>query len=259
MLILRPLIRFADFTGRAQRAEYWLFVLLQGVVVGLCLVSAIGSLGAEDMSRGVGGFLLWLGLAGLASVILFIPYLAVLARRLHDSGRSAWWLLLLTPGYVAPMLSGGALTGTISRAAPRMADPAQVGAAGEIVAALAGVGAILLVASLCSLVLTILTLLPGTRGPNRFGPDPRDPHAVGGGAGGRSIYDEDRLEELFAEARRDGGLEDAGGARPSGAAFDFGPGPQPAPAAAAAPPVDWGRPAWESGVAPSRPFGRRSS
>lgn len=257
MLMFRPLIHFADFKGRAQRAEYWLFVFFQSVVLGLCLAGAFGSFSNDDPGRALSAFLMWSGLAGLASLILFLPYLAVLVRRLHDADRSAWWMLLLAPGYLSPLLMSGALVSAVGQVGAAGADQGAVIAA--LMSGLAGAGAILMVASICNLALVTLTLLPGTRGPNRFGPDPRDPQAAGDGAGGRSIYDEDRLEELFAEARRGGGVEDADAERASRPVFDFGPGPQPAPAVAAAPPVDWGRPAWDPGVAPSRPFGRRIS
>lgn len=254
MLMFRPLIRFADFRGRARRAEYWLFVIFQGVVVGLCLAAALGSLSNDDPGRAVGAFIMWFGLAGLLGLVLFLPYLAVLARRLHDTDRSAWWMLLLAPGYLSPMLMSGAVGSAVGQMGAAGADQAAVGAA--LLSGLAGAGAILMVASLCNLALVILTLLPGTRGPNRFGPDPRDPHAVGGSEM-RSVYDEDRLDELFAEARREGGVEDAGGGRPSRPAFDFGAGPEPVTAAPVRS-VDWSRPAYDPGVAPSRPFGRRS-
>jgi uncharacterized membrane protein YhaH (DUF805 family) len=189
-----------------------------------------------------------------------IPYFAVLTRRLHDTGRSAWWMLLLAPGYLSPMLMSGALAGSIGQLGTEGADQATAGAA--LLSAMAGAGMIMLLASICNFILFVLTLMPGTRGPNRFGPDPRDPSATGDAAG---IYDEDRLEALFAEARSENGqgqVESVKGGRASGdgaykPVFDFGPGrqaPLPAPAARS---NDWGRPAYDPGVAPTRPFGRR--
>ncbi len=260
MLMFRPLIRFADFKGRARRAEYWLFVTFQSVVVGFCLGLAGRSLVDPDTGRALGGFMMWISLAGLAALIFLIPYFAVLARRLHDTGRSAWWMLLLAPGYLSPMLMSGALAGSIGQMGAPGADQTTAGAA--LLSALAGAGMILLLASLCNFILFIMTLLPGARGPNRFGPDPRDPNAAGQAA---SIYDEDRLDALFAEARRENGQgpEPAHGARAGGGGdaykpvFDFGPGLQAAQPAPANRAVDWGRPAYDPGVAPSRPFGRR--
>lgn len=252
MLMFRPLIRFADFHGRASRAEYWLFVIFQGVAVGLCVAAAVGSLSNDSPGAALGAFILWFGLAGLAGLILFLPYLAVLARRLHDTDRSVLWMLLLAPGFLSPILMGGAVGGVMSQIGAPGADPAAVGPA--VLSALAGAGAIMMTASICNLILFGVTLLPGTRGPNRFGPDPRDPHATGGEA--RGVYDEDRLEALFAEARREGQIGREGS---PAAIFSLEPGVQTFPAAVARAPAGWDQPAFDPGVAPSRPFGRRSA
>lgn len=253
MLMFRPLIRFADFKGRASRAEYWLFLIFQGAVVGLCLAAAAGSLSNDNLGPALGAFITWFGLAGLAGLILVVPYLAVLARRLHDTDRSVWWMLLLAPGYLSPMLMGGAVGAAMGQMGAAGADPAA--AFGALMSGVAGAGAVMMAASVCNLILFGVTLLPGTRGPNRFGHDPRDPHATGGDEAG-GIYDEDRLEALFAEARRDG---QDGGEWPHTPTFDLEPGLQTAPAAVARQPVEWDRPAFDPGVAPSRPFGRRSA
>ena len=246
MLMFRPLIRYADFRGRARRAEYWLFVIFQGGAVGLCLLAAISAFSDKDVAAAAGRFALGLGVAGLVAVGLVIPYFAVLARRLHDADKSAWWMLLLAPGYLSPMLIGGAVVGAAGQA---MAGGDQAAAEAAVLSAAGGSGAVMLVASLCNMVLLALTMTRGTRGPNRFGPDPRDPHA----AGALGAYDEDRLEALFAEARREGG----GGEDAHAPVFDFGPGPRTAPAAPQ-PPVGWDRPVFDTGVAPARPFGRRT-
>ncbi|HEU4877585.1 MAG TPA: DUF805 domain-containing protein [Sphingomicrobium sp.] len=113
---MRPLKKYADFSGRAPRAEYWWFYLLTVVayIVAMILDSIIGAGGA-------GGF-------GLLSIVvmlgLLLPSLAAGVRRLHDTDRSGWWLLIA----LVPL-----------------------------------VGAI---------VLLVFWVLEGTRGDNRFGPDP---------------------------------------------------------------------------------------
>jgi uncharacterized membrane protein YhaH (DUF805 family) len=79
--------RFAEFDGRSRRQEYWMFSLFQfliifaGYVVGLALM-AIGI-----------GFVI-LGLCFIYSLISFIPSLSVSVRRLHDTGKSGWFLLV---------------------------------------------------------------------------------------------------------------------------------------------------------------------
>ena len=75
------LSKYSDFHGRSRRSEYWYFVLVQFVVSGL--LSALSTI------MGLFGFMSFL--FGLA---MFVPGLAVAVRRLHDTGRSGWFLLL---------------------------------------------------------------------------------------------------------------------------------------------------------------------
>ncbi len=83
----RPLKKYADFSGRAPRAEYWWFYLLSVVayLVALILDSLLGT-GAAVASTGIITLLVILG--------LLIPSLAAGVRRLHDTYRSGWWLLI---------------------------------------------------------------------------------------------------------------------------------------------------------------------
>ena len=88
--MVEPLRKFADFQGRARRAEYWWFYLLTiFVTVGITVVEAVGSDG--------GGTGLLMGLAFLA---FLIPSLAVAIRRLHDLDRSGWWCLIALVPFV---------------------------------------------------------------------------------------------------------------------------------------------------------------
>lgn len=73
--------KFADFSGRARRQEYWMFVLFN------FLVSV--AVGIVDGILGTGG-----SLGGLYSLAVLVPSLAVAARRLHDTDRSGWWMLI---------------------------------------------------------------------------------------------------------------------------------------------------------------------
>lgn len=78
--------KYAVFEGRAQRAEYWTFVLFALLItIALSLVDI--AMGMYDSEYGVGP------LSGLFGVATILPYLAVGARRLHDTGRTGWWLL----------------------------------------------------------------------------------------------------------------------------------------------------------------------
>ena len=72
--------KYADFKGRARRKEYWMFVLVYFIL--LCIVALIENfLGLDSL------------LTGIAGLALLVPSLAVGVRRLHDVGKSGWWLL----------------------------------------------------------------------------------------------------------------------------------------------------------------------
>ena len=81
---------YADFNGRARRAEYWHFVLWQVIIMVAALVVS-GILGAVI---GETGALLGMGVYYLAALAFFIPSLAAVIRRLHDTNRSGWWYLI---------------------------------------------------------------------------------------------------------------------------------------------------------------------
>ena len=72
--------KYATFSGRARRKEYWLFVLFNAIA---CFVAAF-----LDGLLGLGIIYLLYCLAA------FLPSLAVCVRRLHDTNRSGWWVLI---------------------------------------------------------------------------------------------------------------------------------------------------------------------
>ncbi len=76
--------KYAEFNGRATRSEYWYFVLFNVLI--MLALSIVGNIiGGRDVGE---------TLQSLYNLAVLIPSLAVGARRLHDTGRSAWWLLL---------------------------------------------------------------------------------------------------------------------------------------------------------------------
>jgi len=84
---LGALKKYAVFEGRARRREYWFFVLFV-VIIAVVLAIADRITGTYSAAYGTGL------LGGLFSLAVLIPSLAVGARRLHDTGRSGWWLLI---------------------------------------------------------------------------------------------------------------------------------------------------------------------
>jgi len=84
---LEVLKKYATFSGRAQRAEYWYFLLFSTLI--LIVLSVIDSMtGSYNEETG------WGLLSGLYSIAVLLPSIAVGARRLHDISRSGWWLLI---------------------------------------------------------------------------------------------------------------------------------------------------------------------
>lgn len=79
--------KYATFDGRATRPEYWWFILF------LFLVQATTNI-LDATLFGTGG-ISGQPISVIVSLALILPVIAVGARRLHDIGRSAWWLLLL--------------------------------------------------------------------------------------------------------------------------------------------------------------------
>ncbi len=119
--MLMPLRRYAEFSGRSRRKEYWMFTLLM-LIAGIVAGTIEGILGVNTMVGGIYGPLTTLLILGT-----IVPGISVGVRRLHDTDRSGWWLLIA----VIPLIGG--------------------------------------------LILLFFFVSDGTRGANRFGPDPKDP------------------------------------------------------------------------------------
>lgn len=130
--MLLPLKRYAQFSGRSRPKEYWMYALFLFLcMIALSIVEATFGLGIthewayrNGWNMGAGASRQGGPLIGLFALGTLIPSVAVAVRRLHDTDRSGWWLLL---------------------------------------AFLPIIGAIWLF---------ILMIIGGTRGSNRFGPDP---------------------------------------------------------------------------------------
>jgi len=144
-LLLRTLRGVADFDGRSQRTEvvyYWIACMLVGVVINFSAIFVIPSAA------------FWLD--SVLQLLFVIPLFALFVRRVHDQDRSGRWGLLL------PL--------TVLMGVPRSLALAR----GDAEAIIANTGSPLAIASgLVVLAILILCLLPGTDGPNRYGPDPR--------------------------------------------------------------------------------------
>jgi uncharacterized membrane protein YhaH (DUF805 family) len=117
--MLLPLRRYADFRGRSQRKEYWLFVLFQWLLL-LPLSAVFVALGGDaeklleepfTFQGGTGDLVHILCLVVFA--VMLVPFLAVQVRRLHDQDRTHWWILLgVVPFGQFPLLALMCFDGT---------------------------------------------------------------------------------------------------------------------------------------------------
>lgn len=90
---------YANFQGRARRKEYWgsflfymIFYIVLEIILGLFVGVGAGVSGSEDVA--IGGSLVASIVLLLVSLGLLLPSIAVAVRRLHDTDRSGWWLLI---------------------------------------------------------------------------------------------------------------------------------------------------------------------
>ena len=85
---MQALKKYAVFSGRARRKEYWFFVLWYVIIsIGLAILDNI--IGTYSAKTGIGL------LGAIYALALLIPSLSVTVRRLHDTGRTGWWLLII--------------------------------------------------------------------------------------------------------------------------------------------------------------------
>lgn len=92
--MLMPLKRYAEFSGRSRRKEYWMFALLNlllSVFIGLVALILYTLDWSEEAMMTVMGPLMVAGV--IYSLIAFVPGIAVTIRRLHDTDRSGWNIL----------------------------------------------------------------------------------------------------------------------------------------------------------------------
>jgi uncharacterized membrane protein YhaH (DUF805 family) len=84
--------KYAVFDGRAGRQEYWYFVLFNilAYIILSIIAGILGKIGASLLS--------------LYAVAVFLPGLAASIRRLHDTNRSGWWLLIMAIPAIGPIV-----------------------------------------------------------------------------------------------------------------------------------------------------------
>ena len=83
---IEVLAQYAVFTGRARRKDYWMFFLISMIVIlALGFLEGVAGIAPESEES---------LLSGLYALVVLVPSVAVQVRRLHDTGRTGWWLLI---------------------------------------------------------------------------------------------------------------------------------------------------------------------
>lgn len=175
-LFLQPLVKYVDFKGRARRSEFWLWSLalfvMYAVIEGVMFSAVPAATGSSDPAQAMANMMRFMPLLNLLGLALFLPNLAVQIRRLHDSNRTGWWVVLPIGVFIAGLIlflatTAGKLAGMFKTPAASP-DPAAI---------FSIVGSAMLFIWLPTMISGIVILvffcLDGTAGPNRFGPDPK--------------------------------------------------------------------------------------
>lgn len=94
---LVALKKYADFSGRARRSEYWYFALFFVLIcIGLVVIDSLIGTIRPEMGIGI--------LSGLFILAMLVPSVAVTVRRLHDTDHSGWWYFIQLVPLVGPIV-----------------------------------------------------------------------------------------------------------------------------------------------------------
>ena len=188
-LPFKALTRYADFKGRSNRAEFWAFLLLVWAIYGAfyawMLIPLVPVFQGQTPDIGIFSHLLIsVGFLTLFGLLLFLPILAAQVRRLHDSNRTGWWVLLPT----GLSLAGQQLVYVfnadgIMKATMQMNQSigSMTGSTFDFASVWGAYWPLYRIilpwtfgpSLLGALILLVFYLLPGGQGDNRFGPSPR--------------------------------------------------------------------------------------
>jgi len=203
-LMFQPLVKYVQFEGRSRRSEFWLWVLFRFLLNRFIGVLAFAFIGPSMMQLGMhpadysgnpdafmhaymASMAPWFHIMpffGLIGLALLLPTLAVDVRRLHDTNRTGWWVILpyvtLAIGVVVFFVVGGTtlFTALAAHSNGSMSDADGL----KLVFGVIGSAFLFIVLPwlIAWIVMLVFYVTEGTKGPNRYGPDPKGdtaPHA----------------------------------------------------------------------------------
>ncbi|HEY4504550.1 MAG TPA: DUF805 domain-containing protein [Candidatus Paceibacterota bacterium] len=100
---LAVLKKYAVFKGRASRREYWYFYLMNLIIIGLCYLIFV-AMGGFKIGGAYDPVLWFIIIAMIYFLAIIVPQVAITVRRLHDTNRSAWWLLITFVPYIGGLI-----------------------------------------------------------------------------------------------------------------------------------------------------------
>jgi uncharacterized membrane protein YhaH (DUF805 family) len=152
--------KYAVFKGRARRKEYWMFMLINTafIYIASMLDNGLGMIN-KDLARGVIGI--------LYSLAIFVPSAAVAVRRIHDIGKSGWWVFFC---YFPLFVVIPVLNKVLPLFIPSWEAAGRSMASIRIIITVA----LYLIALVVGILMFIMTLIDGDHGTNRYGPDPKE-------------------------------------------------------------------------------------
>ena len=122
------MLRFFEISGRSKRYEYWMFTLFY-LIFGAIAAAIDVRLLHHPLSEGSGVA------GGIVALVHFIPSITVAIRRLHDTDRSGWWLLIGLIPLIGAIVLLVFFVSEGTRGANQYGDDPYAGAAGSAAAA----------------------------------------------------------------------------------------------------------------------------
>lgn len=183
-LIFQPLVKYVEFNGRSRRSEFWLWVLFRFLVdsaIGVIAIFMIGSslhLAKDNPEQFMAQYMTVMPLFQLVGLALFLPTLAVGVRRLHDTNRSGWWIIMpMVVTFVGFIVFFIVVGTSIFQMAGANGAGKSMSEAQSLQAVMGFFGSlflcVLLPALISYIVMLVFYVTDGTPGPNRFGQDPK--------------------------------------------------------------------------------------